>query len=495
MRTHTAMIRALPLLAPLALTACNPQTPMDVTAPDALDARLDVVSTLDADHSVRSIAAYTFQDVDARGCLDPTFLGICSHFTEKENVFLSGGPQIAGLEDGDYYFAVLAPGYLGAAVQDGMDGNLSDDHPGLTTGDDGSGDTRAERTFEVRDHEIVRYYGEHATGETRSGRMLINLGDFDDAPNPYGLYVLAICAKDLTPWASCTMDAFLVNKEMKSGQPYVSGTTYYDANTDGHLSPGEVGISDFTIIYEGTEQGREEPALDGTFSLAMEPGTYTFRQDLPGGRWVQTGNHALQAVMFGESTVTLGQDMDYELSLEGSSVTDGLFFGDVCLGEGGAHTTTFWGDSPRFAHVSLTDLEMLRELNLRDINGLGFNPTSELEFQAWITRASSANIAARLSAQLAAMALNVRHDFVVDTDLVYAPDFDGSNDAGFMTVRELLGEADDALSHRKSTLEWGPDLPLQLRLLSALEDANGDESFVQDSPLRCDVTPTLPDGI
>lgn len=153
-------------------------------------------------------AGFTTTDFLADGgnfCLNgnpnaTTDINNCNLYEAKQYVWLGGGPTAAALGDGDYFFAVLAPGGQ-ANPNDGSPLNLSDG---------ASGDAEKDRTFHVSGG-TVTYAGPHDHDGNK-----IRLANYDDTPNPGGVYILAICAVDTETYAtvaasSCKYDAFKVN--------------------------------------------------------------------------------------------------------------------------------------------------------------------------------------------------------------------------------------------------------------------------------------------
>jgi hypothetical protein len=169
-----------------------------------------IASTAGAAWAV-SGAAFTTFDATLGGCLDSPNGINCNHYTAKDKVYMSGGPTAAGLSNGTYFFAVLTPGSQNGGFVDGATGNLSDTTVGGTTGDSGSGDLVATRTFTVTNHEISFYGGTHATGTSPNGRAIIGLAPFDDTDNPGGVYILAVCKVGATSPSECKFDAFKVD--------------------------------------------------------------------------------------------------------------------------------------------------------------------------------------------------------------------------------------------------------------------------------------------
>jgi len=121
-----------------------------------------------------------------------------NHYDNKCDVYLNGGPTGASLADGSYTFVVLAPG-----------GQADPNGPNKL-----SSDSNAQRTFSSSGG-AISYSGSHATStDAATGRTLIGLCDYDDTPNPGGVYILAICStSNMTP-SGCKYDAFKVGSNL-----------------------------------------------------------------------------------------------------------------------------------------------------------------------------------------------------------------------------------------------------------------------------------------
>ncbi|WP_394846409.1 hypothetical protein LZC95_02960 [Pendulispora brunnea] len=157
-------------------------------------------------------AVFTSFDAQRDGCIqgnNPNGVD-CNNYRSKEDVYASGGPGPSGLDDGQYYFAVLVPGFQNGGFIEGADGNLSDTTAGSTAGDLGSGDSMANRTYTVENHEITTYNGTHAPGTSPNGTRVLQLAPFDDTSNQGGVYILAICEVGATSPRQCKFDAFHV---------------------------------------------------------------------------------------------------------------------------------------------------------------------------------------------------------------------------------------------------------------------------------------------
>jgi hypothetical protein len=153
------------------------------------------------------------------GCVHGSVIN-CNTYVSKPDVYVNGGPSGGnGLGDGEYFFAVLAPGCQNGGFLDGADGNLSDTTGGTATAgcsDEGlgEGDSVGERTFSVKGGVISSYSGGHTTGTDANGHTIISLAPYDDTPNPGGVYILAICPKGATSPAPCKFDAFKVKESV-----------------------------------------------------------------------------------------------------------------------------------------------------------------------------------------------------------------------------------------------------------------------------------------
>ncbi len=139
----------------------------------------------------------------------------CNIYDGKDYVWLNGGPSVAYVGDGDYFFAVLVPGGQ-SDPNDGETKNLSDAP---------NGDAYTNRTFSVTGG-VVSYSGTHEFSNNK-----IRLMYYDDTTNPGGVYILAICSlADGYPVdpSDCKYDAFKVQEdEVVPGKPL---TITKDAN-------------------------------------------------------------------------------------------------------------------------------------------------------------------------------------------------------------------------------------------------------------------------
>ena len=90
-----------------------------------------------------------------------------------------------------------------------------------------------------------------------------------------------------------------------------------------------------------------------------------------------------------------------------------------------------------------------------------------------------------LSAQLAAMTLNVRNGLVSANALIYAPGTNSANAAGFATVDAVMNESNVELGLHPNTTQAGAARNYQTALKNALDNANNNKSFLQPGPGSC----------
>jgi hypothetical protein len=447
----------------------------------------------------------------------------CNLYQSKDDVWTNGGPSEGQnlLSDGTYFFAVLAPSGQ-ANPNDGSTDLLSSD-------------AYTEREFTISGGKISTYLGAtHVTDNQYSGTLglLINLMPYADTPNPGGVYIMAMCQIDpanydptnspVTP-SSCKYDAFKAPSSTCAGdctpQPFgaLSGEKYYDANANGTLDPGEAGIAGWQInIHDGFNQNLTTDP-QGLFSIAnLAPDIYTLTElqatnqrcvnEIVNGVstpvcspvWYQSGNVAQQWTAPVGSSVSLSSYV-YSVTLGDTGTVSGLYFGNVCLGTGGGLTLGYWsnknGQKAQFGTTTAAaaTLAFLSGLNLRNANGLDFDPTTYTQFRTWLLSASATNMAYMLSAQLSAMELNVRNGNVSGSSLVYAPGVPSANSAGFITITNLMAAANAELGSNALTLSGSPYRAYQEALKTALDRANNSLNFVQATQAGCP-TPTFPQG-
>lgn len=383
-------------------------------------------------------------------------------YTDKCDVYLNGGPGpnapswAAGLPDGQYYYQVTDPS-----------GSV------LLAGPGSVNDTAAK---------VVTVIGGVVT-------PLVQLCPFDDTPNPGGEYKVWVTPISqfqpgqgffgFIPDNSKT-DNFKVRADGggSGDTPLLSVRKFYDANANGMMDSGEQLLPGWMV--DVTDPFNFSTTYFTPASIFVNtPGQYTVSETLPQGGWLQTSLQVDGAYQNAGLPSGVAKDATFQLVAEDHDV----LFGNLCLGAGGGHTLGFWsnknGQSQMTGMGMAATLAYLSSLNLKNASGNDFDPTSYNGFRSWLLNATAANMAYMLSAQMAAMALNVQSGSVSGSAQVWT----GS---GFMSVADLLGAANAALAANAFTPSSDPNRADQEFLKNALDQANNNLNFVQ--PQACPVT-------
>jgi hypothetical protein len=365
-------------------------------------------------------------------------------YSTKLAVYVDGGPAhpgAAGLPDGSYYVQVTAPDgtLLGTSV--------------------GSG---SQTPVHVTDGAFDTCYQLWA--------ILIKASDattgYDDTPNPGGEYKVWISTVSTFDNDQTKTDNFKVNagdtecdpSTETCGPPPQSTLNvikFYDANANGINDDGQP-ITGWNInIHDGMTINETTPV-----SVVVAPDDYVVTEGTPiQSNWFHTTPNPVNI------TVADGG-------------TGNVEFGNLCVGAGGGLTLGFWSNKNGQALVGSTDLAMLVALNLRNANGSTFDPATAKALATWLLNATATNMAYMLSAQLAAMELNVFNGFVDGTKLVYV----GGTINAFWTVNALMAAANTSLGLNGNTTALSADRTYQETLKTALDKANNNLNFVQGTP-------------
>ena len=201
--------------------------------------------------------------------------------------------------------------------------------------------------------------------------------------------------------------------------------------------------------------------------------------------WIQTGNTVNQTSTTGGASASLANKA-YSVTIpndQPSSVSK-VYFGNVCLGAGGGFTLGFWSNKNGEAKMNDNggngpELALLVSLNLRNANGTAFDPANYNSFRNWLLSANATNMAYMLSAQLAAMELNVEGGSVNGGSMVFYPGL------GFISINDLMTAANNELGLHGLTIAQTADRAYQEKLKTALDQANNNLNFVQGSPATC----------
>ena len=361
-------------------------------------------------------------------------------YADKDNVYLDGGPShpgAAGLPDGEYYVQVTEP-----------DGALL----GTSLGS--------------ADETPVTVLNREFSGCLQLSAILLKASDgsagYDDTSNSGGVYKVWVSNEASFSNDSTKIDNFKVKSSGGEGnipQATLRIRKFYDANANGVDDDGQT-INGWRFrIQDDIDLTRYTPV-----DIIVDPDTYTITESDPvEANWLHT------TPTVGNVTLNDGDDVSES-------------FGNVCLGGGGGLTLGFWSNNNGKALVGSGDLALLVGLNLRSANGNTFDPANYAGFRTWLLNATATNMAYMLSAQLAAMELNVYNGKVAGSALIYAPGTTSANASGFATVNSVMAEANAELGLHGLTKDGSPYRAYQGGLKNALDRGNNNLNFVQASP-------------
>jgi hypothetical protein len=395
-------------------------------------------------------------------------------YASKGDVYLNGGPAhpgAASLPDGSYYVRVTDPS--GACVLGTSVGGPSGDTPFVVT----NGAANCIQLCAVLIQGPCPGNGSDSCG-------------YNDTTNPGGEYKVWVSTESSFTNNSTKTDNFKVVAGTPPPPPD-TGTLcvdkFYDANANG--------------VFDGTDQLIEEKISPPTpgwevfisggllqndyvtkICLTVPTGSYTVSEAHSIiGNWIQTA-----ALLDGLPAIPLPALADPVSVTVNAGESHDVLFGNTCLGAGGGLTLGFWSNKNGMKLETSADLAFLRSLNLVNANGSPFDPTTTSALSTWLLAATATNMANMLSAQLAAMELNVIHGFVSGSALVHTggcgtTGFDGS----FITINDLMAAANSSLLAHPVTKTAGTDRSYQECLKNALDNANNNLNFVEPNPAAC----------
>ena len=362
----------------------------------------------------------------------------------KDAVYLDGGPShpgAAGLPDGSYFVQVTEP-----------DGTVL-----------GKSSVAA---VAVSGGEFIQCYQLSSILNTASSGF-VDAG-YDTTTNPGGEYKVWVSNEELFTNNSTKTDNFKVDAEDPNPpEARLQVNKFYDANANGINDDGQLITGWKTQIKDNIDYIRDTP-VDITVALD----DYTVREFAPiEANWQQTTPNPVM--------VSLANDGDEET----------VEFGNLCTGAGGGKTLGFWSNNNGQAKMNdgggvASELTLLSGLNLRN-NALpnnNFDPANYTTFRSWLLNANATNMAYMLSAQLAAMELNVEGGLVNGEALIYAPGTQSANALGYAKVNDVMAEANTSLGANGDTTATGATRTYQEALKNALDKANNNLNFVQSSP-------------
>jgi hypothetical protein len=256
------------------------------------------------------------------------------------------------------------------------------------------------------------------------------------------------------------------------------GAKYYDGARNGLRDPSDPGVGSWRInVFSGSKLLKTiATAPDGTFAIALAPGSYRVQEATAQSAWTQTGNLAGQFTASGMTVALTGGS--YSVTIPSTVMSDatGLDFGNACSIVPGGLSQGFWASRNGASLIGSADLQALRDLPLVNGDGSSFDPASVAEFQAWLSAsATGQNMADQLSGQLAALQLNLRHGY---TNPIATVD-------GTRTTTAQVGYASSLIAADPFTPSADPNRAEQERVKTLIMDVNSGSRFWQTLPDAC----------
>jgi hypothetical protein len=396
---------------------------------------------------------------------DPTCSGVdLNIYSDKHDVYLNGGPShpgAASLPDGSYYVQVTDPS--GACVL-GTSVGAGNPTPFVVT----NGVANCIQLCTV----LI-----NGTPTCYDGQVVDPNCGYNDTGNPGGEYKVWVSNESSFTNNSTKTDNFKVRVSGPTPTPtppQICVHKFYDANVDGNHQNTEPEISGWQFQLFADDNlllVRETPRC-----MVVDVGTYHVLESTSNeAYWIHTNSPQT-----GDFTVDYGDVHD-------------VWFGNVCLGGGtNARTIGFWSNKNGQNLETSGDFTMLTSLCLHTGSGgnqdfLGNLNTNKAALNTFLLGATAVNMANMLSAQLAAMELNVAHGFVSGSALVYAGSGCGNQGYNnqFITITDLMNAANAELCAHPYTPAGNQYRAYQECLKNALDNGNNNLNFVQPGPGSC----------
>jgi hypothetical protein len=185
----------------------------------------------------------------------------------------------------------------------------------------------------------------------------------------------------------------------------ICGIKFYDKDADGEQDGDEPGIPGWKIeLRDNTSAlvATVYTAADGTYCFTLTPdvnpaGTYTVTEVPPDASWVPS------------TDAECAVEVDYS-GAECSAICD---FGNYCLVPSGGRTLGYWSNKNGQATFNtIGGLNIVNACCLSNATSAQAAFASYAAFRTWLLKAAATNMAYMLSAQMAAMKLNVAAGFV-----------------------------------------------------------------------------------
>jgi len=265
----------------------------------------------------------------------------------------------------------------------------------------------------------------------------------------------------------------------------VTAKKFYDLNTNG-IDDDNMPVQGWNMSLSGIDENNvpvgpinQTTAANGTTAFTpLAKGSYIVTEGTVSG-WVNT-------------TPTSAN-----LSLSTCADPALVSFGNVCLGAAntGGGGLGFWSNKNGQALITGAYLCELNALCLRNADGSNYDPVAgcptptnpqinagKSSLKNWLLNAYATNMAYMLSAQLAALKLNVLKGYVNPSRLIYAPGTSSANAAGFAAVEAVMNEANTILCANGMISAGDPLRARAEAVKNALEKASGNSNYVQLQP-------------
>lgn len=245
----------------------------------------------------------------------------------------------------------------------------------------------------------------------------------------------------------------------------------------------------YDLNLDGIKQASEPDIAN--WEMTLNPGTITQFTD-------GTGLTSFGPLAFGDYNLTEGtltgwlptNSSSRNISITSNDQIAIESFGNICIGGGGAYSKGYWGNKNGEATLNTCGMAAaiadLVGLNLRNANGTHFNPANYTAYKNWSQAATATNMAYMLSAQMAAMELNIRCAGVLGTRMIYAPGTTSANAFGFASLGSVMTEANNLLAANGSILSGNALRNQASALKNALDNGNNNLNFVQLVPCQLD---------
>ncbi len=396
-----------------------------------------------------------------------------NNYTSKDLVYLNGGPNNANcnsgaLPDGTYYFQVTDPS--GATL--------------LST------DLITYRQFTVATN-VITATSTHpmVPNSGPCGGISILLMPYGDTPNNGGVYKVWITRTgDYDAGLSGNFGFVAGHTKTDNFRVQPSGTTppveadtgsldvykFYDFNASGVWDSGEPALQGWKMTLNPTLN----PPIAGDIMhtdgdglaawIGLTVGSYAVTEGVSNiGTWIQTAPVDQTNSVENPTAVTVV-----------ANTTTQVDFGNYCTIPSNGRTLGFW--SNKNGQVTMNDggsdaseLALLSGYNLRTAVGGAFDPGNYAAFRTWLLNANATNMAYMLSAQLAAMVLNVEAGLVLGTSY-YIPS------GG--TINQLMAAANTSLESWNNTTRPHAQRAYQETLKNHLDALNNGAAVIPATP-------------